>query len=163
MQKRSHSSGLSIAALFIASLSVGCADKIGDACETALDCSSTGSRECDRTQSGGYCTIRGCEKGTCPDEAVCVKFRPAEPRLATTFCMFKCGGNGDCRGGYSCLSGDTFGAGDGQDALVLDGSGKKFCAQKLTPGMTSELADAGLYTPDDDAGAPFPEDDAGSE
>ena len=49
------------------------------------------------------------------------------------------------------------------DALVLDGEAKKFCAQNLTPGMMSELPDAGIYTPDDDAGASSPEDDAGSE
>jgi len=153
---------LSVAALLLSTLSVGCADEIGDDCETALDCSAQGTRECDRTQRGGYCTIRGCEKGTCPEEAVCVKFRPQEPRLAVSYCMFKCSARDDCRSGYSCLSSDTFGAGDSQDAIVLDGN-KKFCAQQLSPGMMSELPDAGIYTPDDDAGLSYLQDDAGSE
>ena len=76
---------------------VGCAPAIGDDCGSALDCSAQGSRLCDRTQPGGYCTIQGCEKGTCPDEAVCVKFRPSEERLAVTYCMLKCSDRGDCR------------------------------------------------------------------
>src|SRR5690349_20983358 len=103
---------------------IGCAPEIGDACETALDCSSQASRECDRTQPAGYCTIRGCEPGTCPDESVCIKFHPgqAQPgeesdlssqpeRLATTYCMAKCSSNGDCRTGddYHCVSAAEFG------------------------------------------------------
>lgn len=141
-------------------VAVGCAPEIGDECETAIDCSSQGSRVCDRTQKGGYCTILGCEKGTCPDEAVCVKFRPEPNRLAVTYCMAKCSSSDDCREetfscsgapggpyGYRCKSQQSFGAGDGQDALVLDGASKKFCSLPLPPGEV--IDDAGYDEPMD--------------
>ena len=79
----------------LALAAVGCSPEIGDDCGTALDCSAQGSRLCDRTQPGGYCTIAGCERGTCPDEAVCVKFRPNLERLAVTYCMYKCSDHSD--------------------------------------------------------------------
>ena len=104
----------------------GCAPEIGDDCGSALDCSAQGSRLCDRTQPGGYCTIQGCEKGTCPDEAVCVKFRPSQERLAVTYCMFKCGDRSDCRGGYSCTSADDFGSPG--DAEILGHASQRFCS-----------------------------------
>ncbi|MDD9935975.1 MAG: hypothetical protein OXT09_20355 [Myxococcales bacterium] len=132
---------------FIALLcaSIGCSPEIGDDCETALDCSSQASRLCDRTQPGGYCTIRGCEKGTCPEEAVCVKFRPTTERLAVSYCMFRCSDDGDCRegAGYACLRDEDFG--DGNDAELLDDGNKKFCAlppEQLDAGVTS-LPDGG--------------------
>lgn len=150
---------------------VGCAPQIGDKCSTALDCSAQGSRICDRTQPGGYCTIGGCERGTCPDEAVCVKFRPEEPRLATTYCMFRCHDDGDCRTGrgYQCLSGNDFGVGEMQDAIVLDGTGKKFCGLSVSPGdeepfiddsVPQSMPDAGDMTPDAGDMTPDAGDDA---
>lgn len=108
-----------------------CAPEIGDECESDLDCSAQGSRPCDRTQPGGYCTIQGCEPGTCPEESVCVKFRPNIERLAATYCMYRCEDNGDCRsgGGYRCLSGHEFG--NPGDAIVNDKNpDAKFCAVK---------------------------------
>jgi hypothetical protein len=107
-----------------------CAPEIGDDCKTALDCSSQGSRLCDRTQPGGYCTIKGCEDGTCPEESVCVKFRPRAERLAVSYCMFKCDGRGDCRSGdgYECTTAADFGTGHGMDAEVLGRESQRFCA-----------------------------------
>jgi len=113
---------------------VACAPEVGDECKTALDCSSQGSRLCDRTQPGGYCTIRGCEPGTCPEEAVCVKFRPAEERLAVTYCMRKCDDNGDCRNDedYRCLSAEAFGL--MEEAEILGSGSQRFCSvPMLTP------------------------------
>jgi hypothetical protein len=55
----------------------GCGDEIGDSCSISSDCAREGNRLCDRNQPGGYCTIAGCDHGTCPDEAVCVRFFPA--------------------------------------------------------------------------------------
>jgi hypothetical protein len=52
-------------------LGAGCGSEIGDNCNFDTDCSPTGDRIC---LSGGYCTIYGCDYGTCPDEAVCVRF-----------------------------------------------------------------------------------------
>ncbi len=61
-----------------------CQAKIGDECEISTDCSIQGERVCDLSHrvdpqgiesvSGqGECTIDGCGRGTCPDEAACVK------------------------------------------------------------------------------------------
>jgi hypothetical protein len=94
----------------------GCTPKVGDACETNLDCSTLGDRLCDTTQPGGYCTVFNCEAGACPDEAACVAFNmqldPAcqslddsrSGRFGTTFCMFVCEEASDCRDGYECAA-----------------------------------------------------------
>ncbi len=94
---------------------IGCTPKIGDECSTALDCSTLGDRLCDVTQPGGYCTIFNCEPDACPDEAACVAFNgDLDPacgtaddaqfgRFATTFCMFVCESQDDCRTGYECV------------------------------------------------------------
>jgi hypothetical protein len=62
----------------------GCGKEIGDACTLPQDCSPNGDRICacwncsgtDPTadSKNGYCTVQGCDFGTCPDEAVCVRF-----------------------------------------------------------------------------------------
>lgn len=90
---------LAVAAAFAS----GCTPDIGDNCSTSIDCSATGERICDTAQPDGYCTIRGCEEGTCPPEGVCVEFRPDSDRLADRWCMLKCASDGDCRDGYRCL------------------------------------------------------------
>lgn len=56
-----------------------CSPKIGDSCSASTDCSQDNSRVCDPAplSPGGYCTINGCDFGTCPSEAVCVQFFPA--------------------------------------------------------------------------------------
>jgi hypothetical protein len=105
-----------------------CGKDIGDECSTNIDCASDGTRDCDLSQPGGYCTMNGCDEKSCPDEAVCVRIFPYEtpgsacsatqpcqagdiclpdgfcvPRLAERrYCEKKCGGDGDCRGGYVC-------------------------------------------------------------
>jgi len=155
-----------------------CSPEIGDDCATALDCSASGTRLCDMTQRGGYCTLEGCEENTCPEEAVCVQFgrrfdgKPVE-RLARTFCMVKCDSAGDCRTdeNYSCFSAETFGAGDGREALILGSPAQKFCAQKPSEfalpredaGMSVPREDAGMSSMPEDAGMSTPDDDAGSE
>jgi hypothetical protein len=114
---------------------VACAPQVGNSCDTALDCSAQGSRLCDRTQPGGYCTIRGCESGTCPDEAVCVKFRPGDERLSLTYCMRKCDGDGDCRrgDGYRCTSAARFGEAMSMDAVILGPESQRFCSIPALP------------------------------
>jgi hypothetical protein len=132
----------------------GCAPEIGDACETPLDCSAQGSRLCDRTEPGGYCTVSGCEHGTCPDESVCVSFRPCQERLAATYCMLKCSDDSDCRDdeGYRCTSAAKFGE-DMMDAKILGKSSQRFCSIPPTF-IAPERADAGK-------GDPGPPGDAG--
>jgi hypothetical protein len=56
----------------------GCRREIGDECTTAADCNPNGSRSCDATQPGGYCTIQGCDETSCPEEAVCMRYFPAQ-------------------------------------------------------------------------------------
>lgn len=73
------------APLLLALFALGaCQAKIGDSCERSTDCSLRGERICDLshrvntlgvvTPAGeGECTIDGCGRGTCPDEAACIK------------------------------------------------------------------------------------------
>ena len=116
------------ACLCLATMALACTPELGDSCSNSLNCSSQSSRECDRTQPGGYCTISPCERDTCPEEATCVKFRPSQERLSVTYCMRKCGDDKDCRDedGYRCLTAEEFSA--CYEAETLDGSGQRFCA-----------------------------------
>jgi hypothetical protein len=109
-----------------------CGRKIGDECKTQLDCNEEDdSRTCDISQPGGYCTIEGCDETSCPEEAVCVQFFPAEkfltdrcepavvsscdahevclesgwcaPRASELRrCLLRCKDRDDCRDGYEC-------------------------------------------------------------
>jgi hypothetical protein len=131
------------ASLCFASLAVACTPELGDSCSNSLNCSSQSSRECDRTQPGGYCTISPCERGTCPEEATCVKFRPSQERLSVTYCMRKCGKDNDCRDddGYRCLTAEEFST--RCEAETLDGAGKRFCALP-SPNAPIEDSDGGV-------------------
>jgi hypothetical protein len=146
-------SPLALVLFFVAAGAVGCAPAIGDECDTALDCSSQGSRQCDRTQPGGYCTILGCEQGTCPEDSVCVKFRPDLERIAVTYCMASCETDSDCRNdeGYKCMTNASFA---NEEAEVLDGPGEAFCSIPLV--LMSELPEEDASVPDassEDSGA----------
>jgi len=72
------------AAVALLALVSACQAMIGDDCERSTDCSLRGERICDlsnrvnsagaRSDNGqGECTIEGCGRGTCPDEAACVR------------------------------------------------------------------------------------------
>lgn len=67
-----------------------CGAEIGDSCGTNLDCNpeATG-RICDRSLPGGYCTIEGCDEGTCPEDSLCVRFFPVSGLTHT--CESDCG------------------------------------------------------------------------
>lgn len=112
---------------------LGCAPAIGDDCGTSTDCSVSGDRVCDTASPGGYCTVAGCEQDTCPDGAVCVEFRFDPQRIASSWCMASCGGDGDCRTGegYECLRASTLLDDQGQPlARVTDSAGdrRRFCS-----------------------------------
>jgi hypothetical protein len=105
-----------------------CSPQIGDSCSVSTDCAQDGSRVCDQLEPGGYCTIEGCDFGTCPGDSECVRFFPglsqsvpcaaqsdcADDEICTLegvcaprsievrFCMKKCNSGGDCRSGYEC-------------------------------------------------------------
>jgi hypothetical protein len=69
-----------VALLFalVVTAGAGCRREIGDECVTAVDCNPNGSRSCDSSQPGGYCTIQGCDETSCPEEAVCMRYFPAQ-------------------------------------------------------------------------------------
>lgn len=105
-----------------------CGHEIGDSCGTNVDCASDGTRDCDLSQPGGYCTINGCDEESCPSESVCIRIFPYNyagaacqhdtdcpsdhlclpdglcvPRASERrYCEKKCGGDGDCRSEYVC-------------------------------------------------------------
>ncbi len=119
-------------AALAAALFVACAPKLGDGCTTNVDCSVNGDRFCDLSQPGGYCTIPNCEPGSCGDDGVCVRFKPDEPRLSSTWCMAKCTQNKDCnRDRYECKSSAQLNEGAPEDMSVaeaLEGKASgKFC------------------------------------
>jgi hypothetical protein len=79
LQSRPVRSSFSIVPLlFIAfALSAGaCSREIGDDCSTAADCDPKGSRVCDLSQPGGYCTVVNCDENSCPSESACIRFFP---------------------------------------------------------------------------------------
>lgn len=97
-------------AIALAGAAAGCGSEIGDSCSTSDDCNAgttSGGRSCD-PGGGGYCTIIGCDYGSCPDEATCVRFftgsfqnRTCDPQtedLATDMCSADelCGLDGHC-------------------------------------------------------------------
>jgi len=114
----------------------GCGKEIGDSCSLASDCSPNGDRICQCSNcsgtdptgdsKNGYCTVQGCDYGTCPSEAVCVRFftgsfdnKPCTQQTASDdcsvdelcslagncvprssevrYCMKTCDSGGDCR------------------------------------------------------------------
>jgi hypothetical protein len=117
-------------AIALALLIPSCGKQIGDSCTTNVDCAQDGTRDCDLSAPGGYCTVNGCDELSCPSEAVCIRVFPFEnPTSAPActsdsectsdslclpdgfcvartserrFCERSCGSNGDCRGGYIC-------------------------------------------------------------
>ena len=98
--------------LLVALFSFGCQRVIGDECTLSTDCSQRGDRQCDTSQPGGYCTIQGCRKNSCPDEGICVTFRAQVPgcdyddrsgaRLGRSYCVKYCEADTECRAGYIC-------------------------------------------------------------
>ena len=133
-----------LAILLLLGLAGSCAPPaIGDPCEDSIDCDIQGKRYCDLTQPKGYCTLEGCEKSTCPEDSVCVMFRPKPDRLASTWCMATCDSKSDCRDGYSCKQADQLGEAQstagadagGSDAeplaKSLDKASTKFCTVPL--------------------------------
>lgn len=92
-----------LAALAAAGLLVvagGCGKEIGDSCVSGIDCGGEGDRVCELASFEGYCTIPGCDYGTCPDEAVCIRFYTAsfenEPCTPATEDLPGAGGTDDC-------------------------------------------------------------------
>ncbi len=100
------------AAVAVAWAVAGCQPQIGDRCNLNTDCSSSGTRQCDNSMPGGYCTMFNCGPNTCPDQSACYLFNAdvqgctysdRDPsRTARSFCMKDCAHDSDCRTGYQC-------------------------------------------------------------
>jgi hypothetical protein len=110
---------------------IGCTPAIGDKCNLSTDCSIQGTRQCDTSQTGGYCTIADCTADSCPDNAVCVDFGARVPgcgyddyqapsRTSRPMCMKACGSDSDCRqgDGFACRNP----TGEPWEAVILDTS-----------------------------------------
>jgi hypothetical protein len=115
--------------LMLAVCAAACSKNIGDACATNVDCSPQGTRFCDTSAPGGYCTIDGCDVATCPSEAVCVRFFTLQRNSPCTYDPANQTGRGlapyTCRTDERCLC----------DGLQPDGScdaGHSFCAPEAT-------------------------------
>ena len=122
-----------------ATAGAGCRREIGDECTTAADCNPNGTRSCDSSQPGGYCTIQGCDETSCPAESACLRYFPAQfltkscdPTMVPTgcdadefcldgglcapasqelrYCAKTCTTADDCRSGYECRLAGTRGS-----------------------------------------------------
>ena len=60
----------------LALAATACSHGIGDSCQTSADCDPNGTRACDLSQPGGYCTIAGCNETSCPSDATCIRYFP---------------------------------------------------------------------------------------
>jgi hypothetical protein len=87
-----------------------CGHDIGDDCKTSVDCDPNGTRSCDISQPGGYCTIAGCDETSCPSGSTCVRYfpvslLPARSSAATSVMMCDpTGAPGACPAGQICSS-----------------------------------------------------------
>jgi hypothetical protein len=139
-----------LAFLFVlsAAVSAGCAPRIGDSCGNASNCSVNLDRACDTTQPGGACTVFDCQPDRCPDDAVCVRFRPVPARLMTRACMRRCGSDGDCRSGdgYRCVGAADLDEGALAEVTDVSRPDARFCVpgtMVATPALSAPTPDAG--------------------
>jgi hypothetical protein len=109
------SAALALAVVATCLFGFGCTPAIGDRCALSTDCSIQGTRLCDTSQPGGYCTMLRCTANACPENAACVEFGASVPgcpyddysapsRVGRAMCLKTCGSNADCRQteGYIC-------------------------------------------------------------
>jgi hypothetical protein len=91
----------------------GCSHEIGDDCRSSVDCDPNGTRSCDLSQPGGYCTVVGCDAvaAPCPSGATCIRTFPetflalaanitdgqtCDPTASMTECADMCASFGFC-------------------------------------------------------------------
>ena len=74
---------------------IACESQVGDACVSSTQCAP--GQLCDVNSAEGYCTVRDCEEGSCPEGSVCVTFESLD-----RYCMATCAEADDCRDGYMC-------------------------------------------------------------
>ena len=64
--------------ILFAMSAAACGKDIGDDCQTNVDCAQDGTRDCDLSQPGGYCTVNGCDEKSCPSGSTCIRVFPYE-------------------------------------------------------------------------------------
>jgi hypothetical protein len=98
---------LVVAALSCVTALLGaCSHDIGDSCKTSADCDPNGTRACDLSQPGGYCTMVGCDEKSCPSGSACIRYFPEALLSSARMCIPECedlppacpGGGVDCLG-----------------------------------------------------------------
>jgi len=83
-------------AIFSSALSLtACENRVGDACVSSAQCAP--GQLCDNNSAEGYCTLRDCAEGDCPEGSICVTFESLD-----RYCMATCESGDDCREGYLC-------------------------------------------------------------
>jgi hypothetical protein len=93
-------------ALLVALLGfAACSKNIGDSCTANVDCKIDGTRFCDVAPPGGYCTVEGCDVGTCPVEAVCISFYT--PIFDEPCTYDACNSVGSCAADERCVCDQT--------------------------------------------------------
>jgi hypothetical protein len=103
--------------LFVGLFVGSCGHDIGDSCKTAADCDPNGTRTCDLSQPGGYCTMAGCDEKSCPSGAVCIRYFPENLLGQAKPCTVQCedvgavdaaicpnGATDDCTADELCLN-----------------------------------------------------------
>jgi hypothetical protein len=67
-------------AWLVAAVALGgaCSHEVGDSCKSSVDCDPNGTRSCDLSQPGGYCTVVGCDAvaAPCPSGSTCIRTFP---------------------------------------------------------------------------------------
>ncbi len=141
-------------ALGLGALGGGCKSEIGDACKRSQDCSLQGERTCDlsyridengieRINGNGECTIDGCSRGSCPEEAACVKSYSSAFVSTTCDASLAAVGSSSCRPSEVCLP-----EGLCADELTARTSCRFVCenSSDCRPGYTcSETGSGGVY------------------
>ena len=74
---------------------IACESQVGDPCVSSTQCAP--GQLCDVNSAEGYCTVRDCEEGSCPEGSICVTFESLD-----RYCMATCAEADDCRDGYTC-------------------------------------------------------------
>ena len=114
--------------LLMGLLAAACSKKIGDDCQTNIDCAQDGTRICDLSQPGGYCTEDGCDDSSCPSESICVRF--FDQKFPTGTCSSPPGTIGECQANELCV---VCGPNDSEPehaCCVPSTSERRYCAVK---------------------------------
>ena len=111
----------SLLTLLLVSLLAPACKKIGDGCKTNIDCAQDGTRICDLSMPGGYCTEDGCDETSCPSESICVRFYNQKYSSAP-------GPDGQCRADELLVAcGETP---EADLCCVSSASEHRYCAEK---------------------------------